>query len=126
MKLTYVRGSFDAFSGKVSDLSRQLALAGIAIIWIFKIDNKVRFNLPNDLYWPLYFLCLSLLTDLFQYIYGTIAWGIVLRNCGKDEDDDNLKVSPRINTPTWILFMLKVLLLLISYYYLLKFLVNKV
>jgi hypothetical protein len=36
MTLGEIKESFYAISGQVSDLTRKLALAGIAIIWIFK------------------------------------------------------------------------------------------
>jgi hypothetical protein len=36
MKLQDYRNDFYLFSGKASDISRQLAFAAIAIIWIFK------------------------------------------------------------------------------------------
>jgi len=36
MNLQDYRDDFYTYSGKASDISRQLAFAGIAIIWIFK------------------------------------------------------------------------------------------
>jgi len=125
MKLSYVRNSFDTFSGKVSDLSRQFAFAGIAVIWIFKVDNKTKYNLPIELYRPLYLFCFGLLTDLFQYVYGTVAWGIVLRVCKKYKENEEISIKRAINIPTWILFVFKVLFLLLAYYYVLNFMIVK-
>jgi len=36
MKLAQARGHYEYFSGKASDISRQLGFAGIALIWVFK------------------------------------------------------------------------------------------
>ena len=39
MKLSDYRETYYEFSGKASDVTRQLAFAGIAIVWIFKIEE---------------------------------------------------------------------------------------
>jgi hypothetical protein len=54
MTLGEIKESFYAISGQVSDLTRKLALAGIAIIWIFKTTGTN--NIPKDLYLPLSFV----------------------------------------------------------------------
>jgi sugar/nucleoside kinase (ribokinase family) len=36
MKLSEVRDAYETLSGKASEIARQLSLAGIAVIWIFK------------------------------------------------------------------------------------------
>jgi len=116
MKLSYIRESFDTFSSKVGELNRQMALAGIAIVWIFKTGSeKTFFVLPPEMYRPLYLFCASLLIDLFQYLYATIAWGIVMAFFRSKQDDDNVDVSGRINILTWVLFVGKVSLLIIGY-----------
>jgi hypothetical protein len=126
MKKSDIRQSFYAFSGKVSDIVRQLGLAGIAIIWIFKIDEKGgASHLPHELYTPLYILCICLLFDLFQYLYGTIAWEIVLRKHNNTKDDHDINVSQKINYPTWICFGLKIVSLLIAYYFIMLFVMHK-
>ncbi len=127
MKLSYIRDSFDTFSGKAGELTRQMALAGIAVIWIFKTDNaKSHYSLPPELYKPLYLFCACLLTDLLQYVYGTIAWGIVLRIFKAKLDDDNIKVSKNINTPTWVLFVLKIGVLIAAYVFLLSAIISRI
>ena len=126
MKLSYIRASFDTFSGKVSDLTRQLGLAGIAIIWIFKIDNKTGLTLPKELYLPLVSFCAGLLIDLLQYLYGAVAWGLILGTSKKTKDNDEIKVAEWINIPTWVFFVIKVLACLFAYVLLLLFVIHKI
>ena len=52
MKLQGYRADFYTYSGKASDLSRQLAFAGIALIWLFKKDDAGRLSIPPDLVMP--------------------------------------------------------------------------
>lgn len=39
-------------SDKSSEINRQLAFAGIAIIWVFKTDSGGRQIVPNELFLP--------------------------------------------------------------------------
>lgn len=39
MKISDYKSVYEGFSSKLSDLNRQIAFAGIAIIWIFKKTN---------------------------------------------------------------------------------------
>jgi hypothetical protein len=126
MKLNYIRNSFDTFSAKAGELTRQMALAGIAVSWIFKTDYKTYYSLPPELYLPLYLFCACLLTDLIQYIYGTIAWGIVLRKSKNKQDEDDVFVSKVINTPTWVFFVLKIGILVVAYIFLLTAIINRI
>ena len=41
------RADFYTFTGKASDITRQLAFAGIALIWIFKTDRTGTFRYPS-------------------------------------------------------------------------------
>jgi hypothetical protein len=52
MKLQAYREDFYAFSGKVSEIVRQLALAGIAIVWLLKVDLAAGTALPTALLPP--------------------------------------------------------------------------
>lgn len=126
MNLAYIRESFDTFFNKAGELSRQLAFAGIAIIWIFKTDEHTGIKIPGDLYTPLSLFCVGLLADLFQHLYGAVAWGIVLKICNKIHDNHQVKVSSVINIPTWFFFIFKVVSILLGHYCLLFFLLEKI
>ena len=47
MKLRNYRQTYYDYSGKASDIARQLSFAGIAIIWIFKIQKDTSIELPK-------------------------------------------------------------------------------
>lgn len=62
-------------SGKVSELTRQLALAGIAVVWIFRVGTDHAPKFPKELLYALLFFVLTLAVDLLQYLYKTLLWG---------------------------------------------------
>jgi hypothetical protein len=75
MNLQGYRDTFYFFTGKVSDISRQLAFAGIAIIWIFKKDVPgTGLTVPRELLLPGVFIVLALGFDLLQYCIATVIW----------------------------------------------------
>jgi len=66
MKLDDIREQYWFYSGKASDISRQLALAGIGVVWIFKVDQPGLPKIPDALRAPMAFLVLALFFDFFQ------------------------------------------------------------
>ena len=68
---------------KLSTQIRQVAFAGIAIIWAFKLPFPVASEvteslslksvLHSDLYYALWFFIIAISLDLFQYLFGTIG-----------------------------------------------------
>lgn len=124
MKLLTLRETYYEASGKVSDLVRQLSFAGIGLIWIFKYDDGDEVGLPTALLIPGFFIVLALVLDLLQYIYRTIAWAVYhwLKERAKFPEDEDFKAPARINYPTNTLFGLKILAIIIAYFFLLKYL----
>jgi len=124
MKLKDARDNYYYFSGETSKIIRNLGLAGIAVIWLFKIDSIDKPIIPNELIKPALFLVGGLAIDLLQYIYGTIAWGILhrLKEKAGVEEAKNFRAPKRINYPTIFLFWLKVIVMIIAYYFLLLYL----
>lgn len=57
------------FRHKLGDINRQLAFAGIAIIWIFKIKNGAEYSLPNELLQSVRYVIISLSLDLLHYVW---------------------------------------------------------
>lgn len=122
-----VRGHFDIFSSKLSDACRQLAFAGIAIIWLFKtIDKNGNYVLPSQLDLPLYACCLALFFDLIHYLYATIAWKMVMTNSKASSDRSNVNVPGWINVPTWTAFIIKITSVLLAYCLILGYIVKNV
>jgi len=71
MKLSEWRNEYLDTSAVVSKLTRQLAFAGIAIVWIFKVNENGVVRMPNQLVWPTNFLCATLLLDFFHNFVRT-------------------------------------------------------
>lgn len=116
MKLEKYLDEFKRYSGKTSDVARQLSFAGIAIIWIFKTGDGIQAKIPNDLILPLGFLCMALASDLLQYLLGTIIWDRFHRyhelRAAKDKD---IKASPWLRRPIDFFFWFKIIFVIIAY-----------
>lgn len=127
MILNDASAAYKAYSAKASDISRQLNLAGIAIIWIFRIGDKAG-GVPFSemLLLLLGGFALALALDLLQYIYGSIAWAsfhrykeLKLRREGLPTTTEFL--APRwINWPSNVFFYSKILLTIVTYCFLLR------
>ena len=78
MKLKDCRETFYEFSGKLSDNTRKLAFAGIAIVWIFKQGENGSYTIPDALKTAMLMFVVSLSLDLLHYIWQTFIWGGVL------------------------------------------------
>jgi hypothetical protein len=128
LRLEDVRTAYQDLSAKASDIIRQLSLAAIALIWLFRVGTSPTPMLSTQLLRAAFFVFLALFFDLLQYLIGTATWHIYFRakeraGAGPDEE---FKAPAWINWPTWILFWLKALAMLIAYIgYVLPFLINK-
>ena len=87
-------------STKASDIIRQLALTGVAIIWIFKNDARPDHSqviVPVNLYWPAAFMVFTLFLDLVQYVISARAWRKYANEAEATEkakqQDPNLRVT---------------------------------
>jgi len=114
MKLGQLREDRDLLTGKLSEIVRQLDLAGIAIIWIFRTtattDTSGATVWSKSLLWPLWFLVLSLGCDLLQYAWQSFYVDKRCRQESKGDRDDDSDVpghSPYYNWPTRIFFWSK-------------------
>ena len=130
MKLSEYKNDFYEFSGLASSASRQLAFAGIAIIWLFKTSSGDDYNLPSELFIPAAALITSLGSDLLQYVFGAIIWGRFHRKHEKlrssIEDDPILEAPAYFNLPIKLFFYLKIFAVLVAYFYLLVFAISAI
>lgn len=78
MKLKDLKADYEDRSRKASDVARQLAFAGIAIVWVFRVSGTTF--LPNDLLLPLALFALVLILDVLQYSWGGFVYWIAYRN----------------------------------------------
>lgn len=118
MKIKDVREAYYFYSGKASDVARQLAFAGIAVVWIFKVEaTPTSVALPPELFKPLIAFVVTLLLDALQYAAGTLIWGIRSRLCEKErmDPDKEFTVSAYLNWPALTCFCGKMVAILIGF-----------
>lgn len=122
MKLSDYRATYYEFSGKASDVARNLAFAGIALVWIFKTSDSPAPKIPNDLILPTGLLATTLAFDLFQYIVATAIWGFFQWNEERKlhdiNEDPDLGAHPCFKWPQNFFFALKLLSVSLAYIFL--------
>jgi hypothetical protein len=128
MKLSEYRKEYYSLSAKASDVARQLAFAGIALIWIFKQDARPFPIIPRPLLLPSLLLAAALAADLLHYITATCIWGNFQwrkeKNKKQEEPDPELKAPRFYNWPALILFCLKLIFVAAAYCFILKYSFN--
>lgn len=123
-KLSEYKEDYYFFTGKLSDINRQIAFAGIAIIWIFKKMDGNSISLDQDLILPAVYFVVSLAFDMIQYIYQSLTWSIFYtyhKRKGKSEDK-KIKSPEYLNAPAWLFFAIKVILVILAYFKIFKYL----
>ena len=111
------------FTGKASEISRQMVLAGVGIIWLFKDPNSN--TLDNCTIWPLLFLGGAVVIDLAQYVIGGVVWKRFYDKIDKTirpEDDPEVAAPASLSTPLYVLFFIKLGLTIVSYILIIIFL----
>jgi hypothetical protein len=129
VKLKDARDAYYTYSGKLSDIVRQLSFAGIAVIWIFRASSEnggIVFQAV--LIWPLLFLVVALALDLLHYLYGSIAWSLFAHCADKKgkRDEDEVEPHESINWPSNVFFYSKAAFCVIAYILLIMFLKGKI
>lgn len=98
-------------SSKVSDIVRQLILAGIGVVWLFKVTgNDGHVTLNTNLLDALILFVIAIILELVQYAYTVSVNGFFL--CG------NLKTRNMPNWLSWfpwVLWGIKIVLMIIAY-----------
>lgn len=123
-ELDHYRLAAEEFTGLASTAARTLALSGIAIIWIFKLEGEHGPHLPPELLKPALWLVIALSLDLLQYFIGAVVWTFLHRHheLKGRKPEDKVAVSPFWPWTLNVLFGLKVIAVGVAYYYLLAFL----
>jgi hypothetical protein len=124
VKLQGYREAFYTFSGKASDLNRQLAFAGIAIIWLFKKEPVSGLTVPRELVFPGLLIVSSLAVDMLQYTIASVLWRWFYRSKEKlnISEEKDIKHGVWWERPIWIAFWLKIILVLSAYGFLIEYL----
>jgi hypothetical protein len=118
MKREDVRTFYYEATATLSEVTRQLALAGIATIWLIRTGETGGVLVYSPaLRFPLVGYVLALGCDLFQYAYKAAAWGIYNRIKERQNiaADKQFKAPPLINWPAIFFFWTKVLLTVAAY-----------
>lgn len=121
MKLSEIRQAYEDLSGKLGDINRQLAFAGIGIIWVFRIGTETPTSIPKNLLEPMLWFILSLAFDLAQYTFQSLAWYIYYLNqkkCKNKNEDDVIDEPESFNIIPWSLFILKIVALIVAFIFL--------
>jgi hypothetical protein len=139
MKIKEAREEHAFYSGKLSDILRQLGLAGLAIIWVFRIESPRGNSIPRGLIPAGWFLLLGLTADLLHYAAGTIFWDRFSANTAKeleeirrevtphgkqfDPEEEDFAPPPHRNRWTRRFFWIKFTLMMLAYVWLISYLV---
>jgi len=110
------------YTGKASDIIRQLALAAIAVVWVFKIDRAGQPTVPRALFIAAGWTILTLAIDALQYLYGAAAWGIFHRVKEK-AGESNFAAPAAINWITILCFWSKAIAVAVTYTLILNYLI---
>lgn len=125
MKISDYQEVYRELSGKASELSRTLALSGIAVIWVFAVTTKDgQQKLPDALLWPGILIIGSLALDLLQYLLSAAVYGIYARllEYRKVSHDKDLDPHPRwFNWPANACYWGKLGGVFAAYYFLLDY-----
>ncbi len=126
MTLKEIREDYVRYSTNVSNLSRNLAYAGIGIVWIFKHTNsenvdKALSMIPVELRLPLILFIVVLIIDLFQYFVQILIWypyyvSKKKENRDKNEEDVILNEPEKYNIIPWLLWLAKLIVVIVAYY----------
>ena len=129
MKLTEARGHYEAFSSLASGVARNAAYAGIAIVWIFKVDNNTGMSLPEEILIPAFMFIIALSFDLLHYVFAALFWGVFNRykeyTKGIDFSGD-IEAPVWINAPAIIFFWSKLVFVILGYIQLLLYVRNSI
>ena len=115
-------------TGSASNIARQLAFAGIAVVWIFTNTEKGTFALHNSLLWPSLLFVVALACDFLQYLSGSIVWYAFTRK--KEEElgadcKEEFSWSKKLNYPGFFFFWTTCVLILVAYGFLGKHIINQ-
>jgi len=116
VKLSDAWDNYYANTGKASEITRSLALAALALVWIFK-DSDGR--LPKVLLVPSALAMLALACDLAQYVVGATKWKQFADSkdrVAKTLDDDIGQAPGDINVVPERFYVAKFGLILAAYF----------
>jgi hypothetical protein len=123
MTLDDYRKVYGEASTRASDVCRQLAFAGVAIVWLFvggkeAMASRETVAISPLFLWPLMFLVLTLACDFLQYAVKSLIWGAYCKELERDghKPDEILPGhSSLLVLPISFFFHVKLALLFVAY-----------
>lgn len=123
MKIEKIKEESYYNSQKTSEAILSLALAGIAIIWLFKATTSNGIQINRLLFWGLITFIISIFLGIIQYSTLAITWSLhyskeykkQLKKGNRDIDNIDVKMPHSSSLFAWVLFSVKILLLLTGY-----------
>jgi hypothetical protein len=127
VKLQDYRNDSYTFSGKASDLNRQLCFAGIALIWLFKSDVGGHTTIPLILVWAGALIVVSLTLDMLHYLIGWYTWrSFYLQREGTASEDTDLEHDIRLEERITRFFLAKIAFVIGAYLLIFIFLMKTI
>jgi len=120
-KIDEIKG---ACTAKASDVCRQLAFAGFAVIWLLRSTSG---EVSKDLAPAAAMFAVTLLLDALQYAIGSLIWVVFYNHHYEIHRSDDVKIDiPGLLTwPTYSCFWVKLITIAIGWGYLADQLVSK-
>jgi hypothetical protein len=116
------------FSGKASESTKTLALGGLAIIWLFKLDTSGGPILEKLFLPPLALLTFSLTLDLLHYVVGAFIWHnffIWHEKNTKQKKQHDIRAQPWKRNVVDFFFYTKISVMVIAYVWLFIIVLDK-
>ena len=98
MRLKEARQAYYDYSENASKIVRQIGLAGIALIWVFRTEDQHRKSLPHELLLAAIVISVSIGLDLLQYVVGSLTWALY----SGYHERRGISESTDLGTPRWI------------------------
>lgn len=117
MKRSEVDEEDKFYTGKASDVVRQLSLLGFAMIWIFKRETPAGPAVPLELRISAILFAAALLFDFLQYVVGATGWVWYNKKLYRLNTSRDAIVTPpdRLYYPAYIAFYAKVALVVLAF-----------
>lgn len=143
MKLKEIREAYEDGTSAINGLNRQLAFAGIALVWLLKggAENSIA-GITPILLWTLVLFCASLFFDILQGFIHTWIWfafykrektkNLLKQSWKADDleglDEDKILVAEKESRSItmWICWTLKVALTMVAYGFLVSVLIGQI
>lgn len=127
MKIAEYIKTYYEFTGLASTVTRQLVLAGIAVIWIFKSSQNDIIFLSSQLIPAIASFVIFCFFDFLQYVVGSAIWYFYYRYLEikfklKDNNEREFSHPQIFSTIINIFFILKLFAAFIGYCFLIYYL----